>query len=168
MSITSWAASPAPAAARLAALAGLLVAPLAAVGLSGGSAASALPPGAPRTGMVCTPGSLSNGTRSFSLVAEPGHIDTPDGNSVFMWSYAEAGGAFQSPGPVLCATEGETVQVHLDNSLPEPSSITFPGQDAAVAASGGTPGLLTTEAPAGGSVTYTFTAGRPGTYVYEK
>ena len=70
--------------------------------------ASALPVGAPRIGMVCTPGTVSGSTHTFNLVAKTGYIDTPDGNSIFMWSYANAdapdSGHFQSPGPVLCVT----------------------------------------------------------------
>jgi FtsP/CotA-like multicopper oxidase with cupredoxin domain len=154
-----------------------LAAALAAV-LTAGSAwllpgpAAALPPGAPATGMVCTPGTVSGGTHTFNLTAKTGYIDTPDGNSVFMWSYADAdppdSGHFQSPGPVLCATQGETVVVNLTNTLPEPSSVVFPGQDAEVTATGGAGGLLTTEAAAsGGTVSYSFTAGSPGTYAYE-
>jgi hypothetical protein len=41
----------------------------------------------------------------------------------------------------------------------------FPGQEGVTAT--GAAGLLATEAPAGGDATYTFTAGQPGTYVYE-
>src|SRR5215510_8665677 len=134
--------------------------------------AGAIPANAPKTGMVCTPGSLAGSTRTFNLVAKTGHIETPDGNSVFMWSYANAdapdNGAFQSPGPVLCANQGETVTVNLTNSLSEPSSIIFPGQDAAITATGGTPGLLAREAAAtNGTVSYSFTAGNAGTYLYE-
>jgi FtsP/CotA-like multicopper oxidase with cupredoxin domain len=134
--------------------------------------ADALPANAPKIGMVCTPGTVSGTTHTFKLLANTGYIDTPDGNSVFMWSYAnnEApdSGHFQSPGPVLCVTQGETVVVELTNNLPEPSSIVFPGQDAHVTATGGTPGLLTTEAAAtNGTVSYSFTAGSPGTYLYE-
>ena len=29
-------------------------------------------------------------THTFNLVADTGHIQTPDGNSIFMWSYADA------------------------------------------------------------------------------
>jgi hypothetical protein len=134
--------------------------------------AAALPAGAPSTGMVCTPGTVSGGTHTFNLVAKTGYIDTPDGNSVFMWSYANAdapdSGHFQSPGPVLCVTQGQTVVVNLTNTLPEPASIVFPGQDTAVTASGGVAGLLATEAAAStGTVSYSFTAGSPGTYLYE-
>jgi FtsP/CotA-like multicopper oxidase with cupredoxin domain len=149
-------------AGTLAAAAGVLV--------PGG--AIAIPADAPRIGMVCTPGTVSGGTHTFNLVAKTGYIDTPDGNSVFMWSYADAdapdSGRFQSPGPVLCATQGQTVVVNLTNNLPEPASIVFPGQDAAVTATGGTAGLLTSEAPATtGTVHYSFVAGSPGTYLYE-
>ena len=138
--------------------------------------AGALPPAAPKTGMVCTPGTLAGTTRTFDLVANTGFIQTPDGNHLFMWSYAVDPVAdptdlwpnFQSPGPVLCANEGETVRVHLRNpGLPEATSIVFPGQDSAVTATGGSPGLLTTEAPVGGVVTYEFAASNPGTYLYE-
>jgi FtsP/CotA-like multicopper oxidase with cupredoxin domain len=134
--------------------------------------AAALPPGAPRIGMVCTPGTVAGTTRTFNLVANTGYINTPDGNSIFMWSYANGdapdNGQFQSPGPVLCATQGETVVVNLTNALPEAASIVFPGQDTVVTATGGGAGLLTTEAGAsGGTVSYSFTAGSPGTYLYE-
>jgi hypothetical protein len=134
--------------------------------------AGAIPANAPKLGMVCTPGNLSGSTRTFNLVANSGDIETPDGNTVFMWSYANGdapdNGKFQSPGPVLCATQGETVVVSLTNNLPERTSIVFPGQDAAVTASGGVAGLLTTEATAtNGTVSYQFTVGSPGTYLYE-
>jgi FtsP/CotA-like multicopper oxidase with cupredoxin domain len=134
--------------------------------------AAALPVGAPRIGMVCAPGTVAGATRTFNLVAKTGYIDTPDGNSIFMWSYANGdapdSGQFQSPGPVLCANQGETVVVNLTNTLPEPASIVFPGQDTAVTATGGAAGLLTTETgPGGGTVRYSFTAGSPGTYLYE-
>ncbi len=134
--------------------------------------AAALPVGAAKIGMICTPGALAGTTRTFNLVANTGYIETPDGNSVFMWSYANAdtpdNGHFQSPGPVLCANQNETVVVNLTNTLPEPSSIVFPGQDAQVTATGGAAGLLTTEAAAtGGTVSYSFLAGNAGTYLYE-
>jgi Multicopper oxidase len=131
----------------------------------------ALPVGFAKIGMVCTPGVASGGTHTFNLVAKTGYIETPDGNSVFMWSYANGdapdNGHFQSPGPVLCATQGETVVVNLTNTLPEASSVVFPGQQG-VTASGGASGLFTQEAAAsGGTVSYTFTASSPGTYLYE-
>src|SRR5262252_3597501 len=132
--------------------------------------ADALPVGFPKIGMVCTPGTVAGGTHMFNLTANTGYADTPDGNSVFMWGYANHDAPdndhFQTPGPVLCVTEGETVVVNLTNTLPEPASIVFPGQ-AGVTASGGSPGLFTDEAASGGTVSYSFTAGHPGTYLYQ-
>jgi hypothetical protein len=121
--------------------------------------------------MVCTPGAVSGATHTFNLVAKTGYVDTPDGNSIFMWSYANAdapdSGHFQSPGPVLCVTQGETVVVNLTNTLPEAASVVFPGQDTQVTATGGAAGLLTAEAATNGTVSYRFTAGSAGTYLYE-
>ena len=151
---------------------GVVAAVAAAAGLAGTTSASAIPAGAPKVGMVCEPGTASAGTRTFNLVANAGYISTPDGNAVYVWSYANAdapdNGHFQEPGPVLCVNQGENVVVNLRNTLPEATSIVFPGQEGAVAASGGSAGLLTTEAAVGnGTVTYRFTAGSPGTYLYE-
>src|SRR3989304_2735907 len=76
----------------------------------------------PDNGVVCTAGP------DFYLRATSGYISTPDGNSVFIWSFAnDAAGAgtgqFQYPGPTMCVTEGTTVNVTLTNDLGEPVSI---------------------------------------------
>ncbi|OLB74450.1 MAG: hypothetical protein AUI14_23315 [Actinobacteria bacterium 13_2_20CM_2_71_6] len=104
---------------------------------------------------------------AFHLTTATGFVETPDGNSVFMWGYANAdtGGHFQSPGPILCVNQGDTVTVSVHNTLPDPVSVIFPGQEGVN--STGAAGLLTGEAPSGGDATYTFVAGQPGTYVYE-
>jgi Multicopper oxidase len=116
-------------------------------------------------GMVCSPGGPE-----FNLVANRGYIQTPDGNSILMWSYANQAvdsGHFQTPGPVLCVNQGAHVIVHLHNTLPEPASIVFPGQEGVLAAGGGA-GVFTREAAAlNGDVTYEFDASSPGTYIYE-
>jgi FtsP/CotA-like multicopper oxidase with cupredoxin domain len=118
--------------------------------------------GAAPIGMVCTNGP------TFNLTARAGDVETPDGNSIFMWSYSRSGGGapFQTPGPTLCANEGDTVTVRLRNNLSEPVSVVFPGQEG-VSASGGNAGLFTRAAQPGGIVTYTFVASKPGTYLYE-
>ena len=77
--------------------------------------------------MICTPGTrLGHRPARSTSCAKTGYIETPDGNSVFMWSYATgatpASGHFQSPGPVLCANQGETVtscNLH-NNARPSP------------------------------------------------
>jgi FtsP/CotA-like multicopper oxidase with cupredoxin domain len=124
-------------------------------------------------GIECTTGAHS----TFSLTAQSGYVSTPDGNSIFMWSYGNSTGGFQLPGPTLCVTSGEKVTVVLHNALPEPTSIMFPGQ-AGVTADGSAAqpvfdntgatltSLVQPAAANGGSVTYQFTAGSPGTYLY--
>jgi FtsP/CotA-like multicopper oxidase with cupredoxin domain len=129
---------------------------------------------------------------SFALTATQAFINQPDGNQVYSWGYGcsvgsspafvpasltnalvAAGGTppacstMQIPGPTLVVTQGAVVTVTLTNQLPTsagPTSIIFTGQN--VTPSGGTAGLLTTEAPPGGTVQYQFTASRPGTFAY--
>lgn len=102
---------------------------------------------------------------SFVLTAKADYISTPDGNSIYMWGYALNGGRMQYPGPTLILNQGDTISVTLNNELPVPVSIIFPGQEN-ITTLGGIPGILTMEAPPQGTVTYTFTASRPGTYIY--
>ncbi len=122
---------------------------------------------------------------TFALTAQPAYITQPDGQAVYSWGYGcttpPTSAAFvpattttpfcntmQVPGPTLVVTEGQTVTVTLTNGLPTSAgntSILFPGFN--VTATGGVTGLLTNEAaPGGGTVTYTFTAGSPGTRAY--
>jgi FtsP/CotA-like multicopper oxidase with cupredoxin domain len=126
------------------------------------------------SGVVCT----TNPQSTFDLTATTGSVSIPDGNTIFMWSYALGSGAsapFQLPGPTLCVTQGDIVTIHLHNVLSEPTSIVFPGQDN-VEADGspsqpvpgaGTITSLTQPAPPNGTVTYRFVATEPGTYLYE-
>ncbi len=105
---------------------------------------------------------------SFTLATGQASISTPDGDSLLIWGYRDVAGntPVQYPGPTLIVTQGQTVTVTLTNTLPRPVSIVFPGQGE-VTATGGTPGLLTREAaPGGGTVTYSFVASSPGTYMY--
>jgi hypothetical protein len=127
----------------------------------------------PETGMICT----ENPSDTFTLTTREGAISTPDGNMIYMWGYSEGDSPFQHPGPVLCVTEGDTVTVVLQNTLSEDVSIIFPGQENVLA--NGLPsqpqydgvGNLTSLAPVaaanGGGMTYSFVAGKPGTYLYE-
>src|ERR1700694_961706 len=126
---------------------------------------------------------------TFNLTARDGYISQPDGKTIYSWGYGCATqapngaawsptfqptaitGAFcspvQIPGPTLIVTEGQSVTVTLKNNLPASAgntSLLFAGID--VTATGGVAGVLTTEAPPGGTVTYTFTASSPGTRAY--
>ncbi|GAA1824333.1 multicopper oxidase domain-containing protein [Planosporangium flavigriseum] len=128
---------------------------------------------APTDGLECE----TSPSNSFSLTASGGYISTPDGNSIYMWSYGDTGGSFQFPGPTLCVESGANVTVVLHNALSEPTSIMFPGQNKVLAggkpaqpendANGNLSSLTTTAAANNGSVTYTFVAGAPGTYLYQ-
>lgn len=103
---------------------------------------------------------------TFNLTAKAGYISTAEGGSYLAWGYANGAGLMQYPGPTLIVNQGARVTVNLTNTLSVPVSILFPGQTGVVAG-GGTPGQLTREAaPAGGTVSYTFTASQPGTYTY--
>ncbi|MBW7885532.1 MAG: multicopper oxidase domain-containing protein [Caldilineaceae bacterium] len=127
----------------------------------------------PADGVVCT----TSPNATFTLTTQTGYIGLSDDNTVFMWGYAESGKPFQHPSPVLCVNEGDTVTVILHNTLAEDVSIVFPGQGNVLANgvpvqpqfdAGGNLTSLTNVAPAnGGSITYSFVAGRPGTYIYQ-
>ena len=128
----------------------------------------------PPVGIACTTGTSPNPT--FTLTTKTGYINLPDGNTAFMWGYAPGSGEFQHPGPVLCVNQGDTVTVILNNTLSEAVSIAFPGQEGVLANgapaqpqfNGATLTSLTNVAPAnGGSVTYSFVANNPGTFIYE-
>src|SRR5262249_44059564 len=130
----------------------------------------------PSSGLVCTTSGSPNAT--FTLTAKAGYIYMPDGNSIFAWGYAPGNGSFQLPGPNLCVNQGDTVRVVLNNTLPEAVSVIFPGIDNVTVngvpaqpefnGPGGTLSSLTNTAGAtNGSVTYSFTASQPGTYLYE-
>ena len=135
------------------------------------SAGPALAAG-PASGLVCTAGAPT-----FTLHATVGTVGIPDGNTITMWSYtADGAGSFQLPGPTLCVDAGQPVSVTLVDDLTEDVSIVFTGQSGVLA--DGAPAqpqfsgpLLTSlvqPAPAGGgTVTYTFTPTKPGTYIYE-
>jgi FtsP/CotA-like multicopper oxidase with cupredoxin domain len=115
--------------------------------------------------------------QTFSLTAQDGYVSTPDGNSIYMWSYGASSRGFQLPGPTLCVTSGLPVTIILHNALPETTSIVFPGQTGVKAngnpaqpqlsPAGALTSLVQGAGPRNGSVTYTFTAGSPGTYLYE-
>ena len=147
----------------------ILVLPLVTVGDSARSRAASLA----ESGLLCTTSSSPNAT--FTLTATAGMIGMPDGNTIMNWSYTVGGSDFQFPGPYLCVNQGDTVTIVLNNSLPEATSIMFPGIEAmtangAPAAPQFSAGQLVSFVPSaasGGSMTYSFVASSPGTYLYE-
>jgi len=113
---------------------------------------------------------------TFNLKTATGRYQAVTGQSVLMWGYAPNPGNFQYPGPNLIVTQGQTVTINLTNNLSERVSIAFPGQ-ASVTANGnpvapefdvsGNVISLTTSVAPGGTITYSFVASQPGTYLYE-
>ena len=157
----------------------LLVSALAVLALlpatAGAPSARAASTGANTVGVVCT--SDAGTSPTFSLTTRTGYINLPDGTTAFMWGFSEGSAGFQHPGPVLCVNQGDTVTVILNNTLTKATSIVFPGQEGVTA--NGTPAqpetdgfgnltsLTKTAAASGGSVTYSFVASNPGTFIYE-
>lgn len=129
--------------------------------------------GIPATGIVCT----TNASATFTLTALDGYIHMTDGNTVYTWSFSEGRDDFQFPGPVLCVNEGDTVTIVLHNTLPVDTSLVFPGQENVLANDlpsqpqfdvlGQMTSLTQVAVANGGSITYSFVASRPGTFVYE-
>jgi FtsP/CotA-like multicopper oxidase with cupredoxin domain len=111
-------------------------------------------------------------TAMFDLCAGESDATMPDGETIPIWGYGlletTTTGVVcnvQLPGPTLRVNEGDVVTVNLTNYLTVPTSMLFLGQN--VGASGGTAGLFTTEVAPNGTISYAFTAGAPGTYLYE-
>ena len=82
---------------------------------------------------------------------------------------------FQHPGPVLCVNQGDTVTVSLRTRCPMPSRSCSPARKmcwpmarrrTAVRRHLAITSLTNSRAP-GGSVTYSFVATNPGTFIYE-
>ena len=133
---------------------------------------------------------LSAGTASaevYELCAAAGTKTLPDGTTVPVWGYAlnDPGtgcGAVQIPGPPLVVTDG-TLIINLQNNLTEPTSIVIPGLPNPTSVGSGptwndgsTGGRTSAaqrvrsfgaEAAAnGGTESYTFAVGRPGSFIY--
>lgn len=105
---------------------------------------------------TCT---LVSTTRTCDLWATTGSVTMPNGASVTIWGYTDtAVGSAQLPGPMLIVNQGETVVVNLTNNLPVDTAILFQGQEMIPD---------TTGVASGFTKQYTFTASRPGTYLYE-
>src|ERR1700733_15205036 len=123
---------------------------------------------------------------TFNLTAQPASLNQPDGESVYAWGYgcsvAPAGflptalgqttcPSMQLTGPTMIVHENDAVLVNLVNNPPTAAgnpSILFPGftLTSTTCSAPAVQGLLTCEAPPGGTVTYTFTASAPGTHAY--
>lgn len=120
---------------------------------------------------------------NFQLYAFPFNMNLPDGSSIYMWGFGDmAGGAGathpgpvasgynlpQYPAPTLIVTAGDTVTITLTNyGVPQPVSIVVTGHNVTTAnCPPACDGLVTEAADINETVTYSFVAPKPGTYVY--
>lgn len=114
------------------------------------------------------------------LVAQQFNKTMPDGRVVVMWGFAEADSTFTTvgtpgvPGPRITVPPAETVlNIHLRNDLAEAVSLVIPGQPVTLAPVKFTDSQgrqrvrsFAAETPAGGTLTYTWSGVKPGTYLY--
>jgi FtsP/CotA-like multicopper oxidase with cupredoxin domain len=110
---------------------------------------------------------LAAATASYSLCAKAGTLSLPGGVTEPIWGFAtkpagidctDPSVAAGLPGPVLDVAAGTDVSVTVTNALAESISLEIPQ----LSINEGE-----TEVAAGGSFTYTFTASRPGTFLYD-
>ena len=100
-------------------LSGLLISAGAFLVTGGGSSPAAAGPSLP-TAWSAPYGSEGQAatTQTFTLTARAGHISTPDGNTVYMWSFADGDGHVPVPRPVPLRQAGRHGAVILHNTLP--------------------------------------------------
>jgi FtsP/CotA-like multicopper oxidase with cupredoxin domain len=117
-------------------------------------------------GLALTGSTASAAPVSINLCAVPGSATLTGAVTVPIWGFGLApspgacsGVSASLPGPVLSVNEGDTVTINVTNGLPAGHTLSFdvPG----IAFDAGP-----TNAVVGASVTRTFTAGAPGTYLY--
>ncbi len=118
-------------------------------------------------GLGLATSSASAAPVSINLCAKAGMVTMPGAVSVPIWGFGTpttpgdcATATAGLPGPVLSVTEGDTVTINVTNALPAGHTLAFeiPGVDFNTGP---------TDAAVGATVTRTFTASRPGTYLYQ-
>ncbi|MEO6145342.1 MAG: multicopper oxidase domain-containing protein [Dermatophilaceae bacterium] len=108
-------------------------------------------------------------TRTCDLYAKLGTTSMPGGTPIDIWGFSStATGAATAPGPVLVVNQGDIVTVALHNQLAgQDVSLAFPGQPTTAFSAGLSAQAAETGVATGATSTYTFTAGRAGTFIYE-
>jgi hypothetical protein len=125
-------------------------------------------PAAPPVGKLlvngCTEGTATAACDLYAMSGTASVLST----SIPIWGFSSTGAALSAtaPGPVLVVRQGDAVTMTLHNQLAgENVSLALPGQVGVKHA--GADGDDTTGVAAGGNQTYTFTANRAGTFIYE-
>ncbi|MFO0666300.1 MAG: multicopper oxidase family protein [Polyangiaceae bacterium] len=94
-----------------------------------------------------------------SLRASITNVSLGDGTTLPLWTYNGL-----VPGPVVRARQGQTLRVHLENALPEATTIHHHGVRVPNAMDGTE--MVQTAVPPGGTFTYSFSLPDEGTYWY--
>ncbi|WP_197024757.1 multicopper oxidase family protein [Cellulomonas sp. KRMCY2] len=110
--------------------------------------------------LVAPAGPADAATVPFDLYAVAGTTSLPaGGQTVTVWGYSTTDTPVAAPGgPTLVVDQGDTVEITLHNQLAESTALLFQGQAMVPDRTGAAPS---------GTKVYTFTADRPGTYLYE-
>jgi FtsP/CotA-like multicopper oxidase with cupredoxin domain len=118
-------------------------------------------------GLTLTSSAASAAPVTVNLCAVPGTATLVGAVTVPIWGFGvpttpgDCSTATASlPGPVLTANQGDGVTVTVTNALPAGHTISFEAPGIGFGAGPAT-------APAGGTLTRTFTASAPGTYLYQ-
>ena len=122
---------------------------------------------------VVTGSPASAASVSVDLCAKPGTIALPDAPSVPIWGFAlkpiatscdDVSVVATLPGPQLVVGEGDVVTINVTNALP---SATAPLHTVSLEVPGVSFAAGPTDADVGATVSRTFTASAPGTYLYQ-
>lgn len=106
---------------------------------------------------------------TINLCATTGTVDLPGRPDVDVWGFVLKGsaddcsdvrGTATLPGPVLRVQQGDNVTLNVTNDLPDGHALSFEAPGIAFAPGDG-------DAPVGSTVSRTFAAGAPGTYLYQ-
>jgi len=118
-------------------------------------------------GLACVGSAASAATVSINLCAVPGATTLPGAGAVPIWGFGipttpgDCSTATATlPGPQLPVTQGDLVTIAVTNALP-------PGHVLSFEIPGITFNAGPTDAAPGATVSRTFTASRPGTYLYQ-
>jgi hypothetical protein len=119
------------------------------------------PPGPPQGPLPQTGCAITGTTAGCDLWAKPGSVVLPGAAApVPIWGFASTTAAPATiPGPVLVVDQGDHVTITVHNGLTSALALALP------AVTGMVPD--TTGAAPGATKAYTFTASRPGTFLYE-
>jgi FtsP/CotA-like multicopper oxidase with cupredoxin domain len=118
-------------------------------------------------GLSCVGSIASAATVSIELCAVPGTAPLPGGGTVPIWGFGAptipgdcTSASPTLPGPQLAVAQGDLVTITVRNALPAGHPVTFEIPGVTFAAG-------PTDAAPGAAVSRTFTADRPGTYLYQ-